>query len=220
MIPSLKLTAALEGLAGLSWVQVGGSGRLSVIRKELHPGQWTGYTNSKDADYEAYITPKYKDGDYFQEAWEECASFPGLAGLVARSPSITASYISEAGVGKEEVWEGFRARVYAHESEHSLGVTLFHPIATGIRLKLLEGVMNEQFREYASEKEVEIKELTEEFLRDMEEDPQCQDLLKNFSEAKKTQIAYRGVTYKALEDDLYENLSLALRYGGQVLDSQ
>ena len=212
-IPRLKLTAALEGLAGLSWCQVGGQQRLSVIRKELQPGQWTGYTGSKDKDYEAYLTLKYVDGNYCEEAWEECASVPGVAGLIARSPSIQASYITETGLSVQETWDGFRARVYQHEADHSYGVTLLHPIAAGGKLRLLEGLNNSQFRELASQLEAQIAQLVKEFMQTMEEDPKCKALLATFNAAKQAQIAYRGITSKSLEDDMFENCVLALRYG-------
>lgn len=212
-IPCLKLTAALEGLAGLSWCQVGGKQRLAVIRKELQPGQWKGYTGSKDKDYEAYLTLKYTDGNYYEEAWEECASVPGVAGLIARSPSIQASYITETGQSVQETWDGFRARVYQHEADHSYGVTLLHPMAAGGKLRLLEGLDNPQFLELANHHEAQIAKLVREVVQTMEEDPKCKSLLAAFNAAKQTQIAYRGITSKSLEDEMFEDFVLALRYG-------
>ncbi len=212
-IPCLKLTAALEGLAGLSWCQVGGMERLAVIRKELQPGQWKGYTDSKDKDYEAYVNLKYKDGNYYEEAWEECASVPGVAALIARSPTVQASYLTESGDSVQETWEGFRARVFQHEADHSYGVTLLHPIAAGGKLRLLESIDNPQFLQLATEREAEIAGLVKDFLETMEADPKCKSLLSDFNAAKQTQVAYRGVTSKSLEDNMFEDFVLALRYG-------
>jgi peptide deformylase len=58
------------------------------------------------------------------EVYEGCLSVTGLRGRVRRPRQVRVQALDRAGKSVDEVWEGFRAAVVQHETDHLLG-TLF-----------------------------------------------------------------------------------------------
>jgi peptide deformylase len=63
------------------------------------------------------------DADAFS-LYEGCLSVPGMRGRVRRPRRVRVKALARTGEGVDEVWEGFRAAVVQHETDHLLG-TLF-----------------------------------------------------------------------------------------------
>ncbi len=74
-----------------------------------------------------------------EKGWEGCLSVPGLRGLVPRHKRVGIRYLDRAGRLREEVYEGFLARIFQHEFDHINGLVFLDRV--------------ESSREFISERE-------------------------------------------------------------------
>ena len=123
-IPCMLLTASQQGLASLSANQLGFDSSAFVLHKELEPDKWSGYKASV-GDYQAYINPVVLGvGQDISSGFERCASLPNLFAQVERHERVKVEYLSMGGEYIEEEIRGFKARVFMHEYDHTLGFLL------------------------------------------------------------------------------------------------
>jgi len=75
--------------------------------------------------FEAVLNPVVvsRSEECQESVWEECRSIPGLLGLVRRPEGITARYVSDGNVLREDRLGGMEARVFQHELDHLAGKT-------------------------------------------------------------------------------------------------
>ncbi|MDR1482487.1 MAG: peptide deformylase [Synergistaceae bacterium] len=92
---------------GLAAPQVGVSKRLIVIEYE--------------GERHVVINPRIIEEEGFERADEGCLSFPGIYESVERPAKIHVIYRDETGSQRDEVIDGFLARVFAHEIDHLSG---------------------------------------------------------------------------------------------------
>jgi peptide deformylase len=57
-------------------------------------------------------------------AQEGCLSFPGMYVAVKRPGAVYVRYQDSTGKVKEDFWSGITARVFLHEYDHMLGITM------------------------------------------------------------------------------------------------
>jgi peptide deformylase len=79
----------------------------------------------EDESYEVIINPTYEPVDDEEElvtGWEGCFSVPGAKGLVLRHAKVKTTHQDEEGRTIERVLEGWPARVWQHETDHTLGL--------------------------------------------------------------------------------------------------
>ncbi|MDR3355433.1 MAG: peptide deformylase [Synergistaceae bacterium] len=112
---------------GLAAPQVGVSKKLIVIEYE--------------GEKHVVINPSIIEEDGFERAEEGCLSFPGVYESVERPAKIRVVYWDEAGARRDEVIEGFLARVFAHEIDHLSGrlfIDRLSPLKKGFIRKKME----------------------------------------------------------------------------------
>ena len=121
VVPSLKMTAAHNGIASLSAAQVGINSNAFVMHKDLIDNQWNGY-KSLDSDYAAFVDVWIKDDIPSEpvEEWEQCASMPGIEAKCKRAKDITATYRTVEGRTMTKTFEDFPARVFQHQHDYFL----------------------------------------------------------------------------------------------------
>jgi peptide deformylase len=116
--------------AGLAAPQVYESVALVVIEVRANPR----YPNVEQIPLTVLVNPKLtpilgasgdslQDGDAI-EVYEGCLSVTGLRGRVRRPRKVRVQALDRSGRPIDVVWEGFRAAVVQHETDHLLG-TLF-----------------------------------------------------------------------------------------------
>jgi peptide deformylase len=116
--------------AGLAAPQVYESVALVVIEVRANPR----YPNVESIPLTVLVNPKLTpildspgdalaDGDAI-EVYEGCLSVTGLRGRVRRPRKVRVQALDGSGRPVDAVWEGFRAAVVQHETDHLLG-TLF-----------------------------------------------------------------------------------------------
>ncbi len=57
-----------------------------------------------------------------EKGWEGCLSIPGIRGLVPRHRRIRVRYLARDGNIREEMYDGFLARIFQHEFDHINGL--------------------------------------------------------------------------------------------------
>ena len=72
----------------------------------------------------AIVNPEILTGSDKTKLTEGCLSFPGIYTEVDRYTKIKIRYQDLEGNIKEEDWEGFKAHILQHETEHLRGITL------------------------------------------------------------------------------------------------
>lgn len=123
---------------GLAAPQVGLSIRLVVIDADVMGDDCPECKGFK----RALINPVFLERSEEQISLEEgCLSLPGIHEKVARSSRIRIKYYDENWEEREEVVEGFAARVVQHECEHLEGHVFIDNISA-IRRQLNKGKLN------------------------------------------------------------------------------
>lgn len=114
----LKETSGHENAAGMAANQWGLRKRIFIFAPE----------GSKDGKFEVILNPSYvpyllPDEEYPElvAAYEGCFSIPLTAGLINRYRRILATYYTLQGDKQEIILEGFKARVFQHETDHLNG---------------------------------------------------------------------------------------------------
>lgn len=91
----------------------------------------------------AFINPFIVEEEGMKWAFEEgCLSIPGIREDVERQPRIVMEYQDEDFNPKEEVFEGYAARVLQHEHDHLDGI-LFTDLLTPLRKRMLKGKLRD-----------------------------------------------------------------------------
>jgi peptide deformylase len=117
---------------GLAAPQVGVPKRLIVIEYE--------------GERFVLINPSIMEEEGSERAEEGCLSFPGIYESVSRPSRIRVVYWDEAGELRDEVIEGFLARVFAHEIDHLSG-RLFIDRLSSLKKGFIRKKMERQARE-------------------------------------------------------------------------
>lgn len=134
---------AAEGI-GLAAPQVGESIRLFIV--DISPLQ-------EGEEKRVYINPRIIDfGDELDEYEEGCLSIPQIHEIVTRPTSIRIQYDTIEGESRDELVEGFLARVIQHEYDHLEG-TLFIDHLSSLKRSLLRKTLKKIARG-----EIEVEE--------------------------------------------------------------
>ncbi|OMJ76577.1 hypothetical protein SteCoe_24021 [Stentor coeruleus] len=117
-IPTLIKTASANNLSSLASNQISILISAFVIRNQLEPTKWLGYTD-QSYDYTAYINPKILEvnGELIND-YEQCPSFPYIKALIPRYDNAIVEYMNLEGEYVQECLKGFKARVFMHEFDH------------------------------------------------------------------------------------------------------
>ena len=114
-----KANAPFPSASGMAAPQWGHSRKIFIIRQ-----QYLGECSECDRGaFVAVINPQYEGiGEYGEcEDWEGCFSVPGCRGRVRRHRRIHASFQRHDGERCEMELEGWAARVFQHECDHTEG---------------------------------------------------------------------------------------------------
>jgi len=99
----------------LAAVQLGKLLRVIILRND--------FENREDQSFRAYINPRItKYGGAVEEDFEGCLSISGIYGKVSRNTAVTVEATDENGQQVSILAEGFVARVFQHEIDHTNGV--------------------------------------------------------------------------------------------------
>lgn len=104
MISDMKETMYISNGVGLAAPQVGDPRKLIVI--DWHDNR------------HVLINPEIVESEGEERCEEGCLSFPGIYEQVTRPNRIRVKYKDEDGTDRDEVVEGFLARVFSHEIDH------------------------------------------------------------------------------------------------------
>jgi len=126
-----------EGV-GLAAPQVGLSIRLFVIDADAVAKNYPECKNFKRVMINPEILERSSETVSIEEG---CLSFPGIHEKVVRSAKIRIKYLDENFAEKDEILEGFAARIAQHEYEHLEGHVFIDTISP-IRRQLNKGKLN------------------------------------------------------------------------------
>lgn len=124
---------------GLAAPQIGKAIRLFVIDADPMSDEFPELKDFKRVYINPIITEFY-EGEYCIES-EGCLSLPGIREDVKRPTKIKIEYEDENFELKEEVLDGFAARVVQHEYDH-LEATLFVDHLSPLKKRLLKGKLS------------------------------------------------------------------------------
>jgi peptide deformylase len=127
LITDMWETMYISKGVGLAAPQVGVPKKLIVIEYE--------------SERHVVINPTIIDGEGSERAEEGCLSFPGIYESVDRPTKIRVAYWDETGAQRDEVIDGFLARVFAHEIDHLSGrlfIDRLSPLKRGFIRKKME----------------------------------------------------------------------------------
>lgn len=117
---------------GLAAPQIGLSLRLFVMRDEVGSGD-----DFEFGPPEVIINPVFSHPSPKTETHEEgCLSLPRVYLDVIRPAKIHVRYTTLDGTEKEELLEGFRARVFMHENDHLNGTLIIDRVPANVRNKI------------------------------------------------------------------------------------
>jgi peptide deformylase len=142
LVPSLIQTAKFHGLVSLSCNNVNLTPAAFVIHKDLKAGIWTGYSGN---DYQVFLNPRVLEvAEPITEEFEVCPSVPFVRAKVPRHCVVRAEYLTVDGEYREEMMEGFKARVFLHENDHLEGILISSFL---VNLGMIECVDSEKYPE-------------------------------------------------------------------------
>jgi peptide deformylase len=127
LITDMWETMYISKGVGLAAPQVGVPKKLIVLEYE--------------SERHVVINPTIIEGEGSERAEEGCLSFPGIYENVDRPAKIRVAYWDETGVQRDEVIDGFLARVFAHEIDHLSGrlfIDRLSPLKRGFIRKKME----------------------------------------------------------------------------------
>jgi peptide deformylase len=126
-----------EGI-GLAAPQIGLSIRLLVINADFVAQSYPECKDFRRVMINPEITELSREAILLEEG---CLSFPGIHEKVSRAAKIRIRYSDADFVEREEVLEGFSARVVQHECEHLVGAVFIDSISP-IRRRLNKSKLN------------------------------------------------------------------------------
>ena len=110
---------------GIAASQVGVSERIIVI--EVNKNER--YPDAPSFPLTVMINPVVTNlSEEMEEGYEGCLSVPGIRGIVPRYKEIRVNYIDNYGNNKEDIFEGFPAKVVQHEVDHLEGIVFVERI--------------------------------------------------------------------------------------------
>lgn len=118
-------TCLNDGGVGLAAPQLGIPKKVIVIKEFMNENMWDSYTEN----FLVFINPKLIVNQDSEE-WtfdESCLSVPGKTLPIKRKSEIIVQYwelIEDDFAFKEEKMEGYLARVFLHEYDHLLGISI------------------------------------------------------------------------------------------------
>ena len=132
LLTDLRDTMAACDGAGLAAPQIGVPWQVVIYGIRHNPR----YPKAPPIPETVLINPRLTPvGTARELGWEGCLSVPGLRGQVERWQTVRIAWRGPSGERREEVVEGFEARVAQHECDHLNGVLfpdrLHHPHAFG-----------------------------------------------------------------------------------------
>jgi peptide deformylase len=117
--------------AALAAIQIGQAYRVLVVRHDLD--------NREDKTFDVYINPEIvkHEGEPTEEL-EGCLSVADIYGQVARYPKVKVKAMNLAGKPVRVTAQGFLARVFQHEIDHTNGLVFLDHVADPDKLFRLE----------------------------------------------------------------------------------
>lgn len=119
LIDDMIATCAEANGVGIAAPQVYRALRLFVVASRPNARYPQAPLMAPTAMINARFTPA---GSATVEDWEGCLSIPGLRGRVRRHTSIDVTFLDRAGQLQAMRLEGFVARIFQHEFDHTEGV--------------------------------------------------------------------------------------------------
>lgn len=123
---------------GLAAPQIGLEDRILVVDLSPYVEQDPSCANFKKAFINAHIIEKSEDEEIMEEG---CLSIPHIHEKVSRPNKIRIQYLDENMQARDEVYEGYKARVLQHEYDHLDGA-MFVDHISGIRKQLIRSKLN------------------------------------------------------------------------------
>lgn len=122
-----------KGGMGIAAPQVGISRRFFILSS--HPN--ARYPSAPDVPPFVVINPEIlAHADTVTKDWEGCLSLPGIRGLVPRYDWIEVRYLTRDGKTVETRYEGFLARVFQHELDHTEGRVFIDRVESTLELMM------------------------------------------------------------------------------------
>jgi peptide deformylase len=123
---------------GLAAPQIGLEDRILVVDLTPYKENDPSCADFKKAFINAHIVERGEEEEIMEEG---CLSIPQIHEKVARSNRIRIQYLDENLQARDEVYEGYKARVIQHEYDHLDGI-LFVDRVSGIRKQLIRSKLN------------------------------------------------------------------------------
>jgi peptide deformylase len=123
---------------GLAAPQIGLEDRILVLDLSSYADEDPSFKGFKKALINAHIIER--DGNEKNEE-EGCLSIPGIHEKVLRKNRIRIQYLDENLQARDEVYEGYKARVIQHEYDHLDGI-LFVDHLPGLRKQMIRSRLN------------------------------------------------------------------------------
>jgi peptide deformylase len=123
---------------GLAAPQIGLEDRILVIDLTLNADEDPSCAGFKKAFINAHILERGGEEIWMEEG---CLSIPGIHEKVLRPNRIRVQYLDENLQPHDEIYEGYRSRVFQHEYDHLDGI-LFTDHIDGIRKQMIRSKLN------------------------------------------------------------------------------
>ena len=125
LIDDMLVTVADANGVGIAAPQVYEPLPLFIVASRPNPR----YPQAPEMESTAMLNPELLwASNETEKGWEGCLSIPGIRGLVPRHRRIRVRYLTREGNIREEVYEGFLARVIQHEFDHINGLVFIDRI--------------------------------------------------------------------------------------------
>ncbi|MTI64332.1 peptide deformylase [Methylophaga sp.] len=122
-----------KGGMGIAAPQVGISRRFFILSSHANAR----YPYAPDVPPFVVINPEIlAHADSVTKDWEGCLSLPGIRGLVPRYDWIDVRYLTRDGETVEIRYEGFLARVFQHELDHTEGRVFIDRVESTLELMM------------------------------------------------------------------------------------
>ncbi len=127
LIDDMLSTLTSVGGMGIAAPQVNQSLRLIVVASHPTPN----YPNAPEMEPTPMINPEVIAlSEQMEDGWEGCLSIPGIRAKVPRHIWVSARYRTRDGKAREEIFEGFAARIFQHEYDHLNGIVYLDRITS------------------------------------------------------------------------------------------
>lgn len=133
LIEDLEETLAAAGGIGLAAPQIGVLERVALVTIGLGDDdeeEEAAATPPREPEVIVLINPEILDEEEGVRGYDGCLSIPGLQGYTERPRRMRVRALDRSGESVEYLFEGYDARVAAHEIDHLEGILFLDRLAT------------------------------------------------------------------------------------------